>query len=67
MKDLIPAHQTCYPRPRSAPRGVRSIVRLSDRVTKPRNRRPDMAAGPHGPLWLDGSGRFLSSLAADPA
>lgn len=67
VKDLFPAHQTSYPGPRKARRGVKSIVRLSDRVQKLRNHRPDMAAGPYGPLWLDGSGRFLTALAADPS
>ncbi len=67
LKDLFPAHQTSYPGNRRARRGVKSIVRLSDRVAKLRNHRPDLATGPFPPLWLDGSGRFLAGLAADPA
>lgn len=67
LKDLFPAHQTSFPGNRRARREVKSIVRLSDRVVKLRNHRPDIDAGPYPPFWLDGSGRFLPVLAADPA
>lgn len=66
VKDIFPGHQTTRPGRHKARRGVKSIVRLSDRVLKLRNHRPDMAPGAFLPLWLDGSGRFLPGLARDP-
>lgn len=54
MTELFPAHQITTPGKFRSRRGVKSIVRLSDRVEKLRNHRPDMR---EGALWLDGSGR----------
>jgi len=61
---LFPGHQTSTPGKFKARRGVKSIVRLSDRVEKLRNHRPDMRddAGPI--LWLDGSGRVTPHFQA---
>lgn len=63
--EQFPLHQSATPGPRRARRGVKSIVRLSDRVERLRNHRPDMFYD-RGPVtWLDGSGRVLDSLALD--
>jgi hypothetical protein len=65
IKDLFPMHQSERPgKPRSR-RGVKSIVRLSERVGRLRNHRPDMRSDRGPVIWLDGSGRPLASLMAD--
>jgi FkbM family methyltransferase len=65
MTELFPGHQTLTPGKFKARRGVKSIVRLSDKVEKLRNHRPDMHAD-RGPLrWLDGSGRETGHFQAD--
>jgi len=66
LTELFPAHQSLHPGKMKSRRGVKSLVRLSAKVEKLRNHRPDMR-GDLGPVvWLDGSGRPLSTLAADP-
>ena len=65
LLDLFPMHQSMRPGKMKSRRGVKSIVRLSDKVERLRNHRPDMFAD-HGPVrWLDGSGRDQKTLAAD--
>jgi FkbM family methyltransferase len=65
VKDLFPAHQTERPGKFRARRGVKSIVRLSEKVERLRNHRPDMFED-RGPLrWIDGSGRPARSLIED--
>lgn len=61
----FPLHQSLRPGPRRARRGVKSIVRLTPRVERLRNHRPDLHADAGAATWLDGSGRPLASLAAD--
>jgi FkbM family methyltransferase len=57
VSELFPGHQTLTPGKLKARRGVKSIVRLSEKVEKLRNHRPDMRTD-RGPVrWLDGSGR----------
>ncbi|MGB3146992.1 MAG: FkbM family methyltransferase [Paracoccaceae bacterium] len=63
--DLFPAHQSTTPGIRKSRRGVKSLVRLSDKVERLRNHRPDMLQD-RGPVrWLDGSGRDQLTLPAD--
>jgi FkbM family methyltransferase len=65
VKDLFPLHQTEKPGSFRARRGVKSLVRLSEKVERLRNHRPDMV-GEFGPLiWLDGSGRPQPTLHLD--
>lgn len=65
MTELFPGHQTLTPGKFKSRRGVKSIVRLSERVEKLRNHRPDMR-GDLGPIrWLDGSGRPTGHFMAD--
>ncbi|MEL6915460.1 MAG: FkbM family methyltransferase [Pseudomonadota bacterium] len=65
MIEQFPLHQTERPGPRKALRGVKTIVRLSEKLDKPRNHRPDFR-GDHGPVtWLDGSARPLGKLHED--
>lgn len=66
VTDLFPGHQTATPGKHKAHRGVKSIVRLSDRVEKLRNHRPDLRTDVGPVLWLDGSGRVRPELHADP-
>ncbi len=46
-------------------RGVKSIVRLGPNVEAVRNHRPDLAIPPDQSVWLDGSGRAMTTLAED--
>lgn len=66
LNELFPAHQTSRPGKMKSRRGVKSLVHLSDKVQKLRNHRPDMRKDLGPVVWLDGSGRPLASLAADP-
>ena len=63
----FPRHQSENPGPRKALRGVKTLVRRSERLEKPRNHRPDFHSD-RGPVtWLDGSGRPISTLPEDPS
>lgn len=65
LTEQFPRHQTLTPGKLKARRGVKSIVRLSERVEQLRNHRPDMR-GDAGPiLWLDGSGRVVTHFMQD--
>lgn len=66
LKDLFPAHETETPGGRKARRGVKTIVRLSERVDQIRNHRPDLHMARGTPRWIDGSGRDIRNLPADP-
>lgn len=67
VTEQFPRHQTKHPGARKALRGVKTITRISPKLDKPRNHRPDFHTDCAPPIWLDGSGRRLESLAADPA
>lgn len=62
---LYPGHETLTPGRRKARRGVKSITRLSPRVTAIRNHRPDISDNFGTVKWLDGSGRSRSELLND--
>ncbi|MEM7489225.1 MAG: glycosyltransferase family 2 protein [Pseudomonadota bacterium] len=67
MTEQFPRHQTEAPGRWKAARGVKTIVRLSEKLEKPRNHRPDFHAD-QGPVrWIDGSARPIETLAADPS
>jgi len=66
MTEQFPRHQSERPGPRKALRGVKTIARISEKLEKPRNHRPDFHTD-RGPVtWLDGSGRPLDTLLEDP-
>jgi FkbM family methyltransferase len=65
IKDQFPLHQTERPGHYRARRGVKSLVRLSEKVERLRNHRPDMVDVGSPVIWLDGSGRPQSTLHAD--
>jgi FkbM family methyltransferase len=65
LKDLFPLHQTERPGKMRSRRGVKSLVRLSDKVAKLRNHRPDMITVDGPVIWRDGSGRPQTTLLAD--
>ena len=65
MTELFPAHQTTTPGKFKSRRGVKSVVRLSERVEKLRNHRPDMRDDLGPILWLDGSGRVTGHFLSD--
>ena len=65
LTELFPAHQNTAPGKKMARRGVKSIVRLSDRVEILRNHRPYMRDDLGPILWLDGSGRPTAHFTAD--
>ncbi len=65
VKDQFPLHQSERPGSFKARRGVKSLVRLSEKVERLRNHRPDMADAGSPVIWLDGSGRPQPTLDAD--
>lgn len=65
LTEQFPGHQSTTPGWKKSRRGVKSLVRLSDRVEKLRNHRPDMRNDVGPILWLDGSGRLQATLHAD--
>ena len=65
IKDQFPLHQTETPGKFRARRGVKSLVRLSEKVERLRNHRPDMIDEGSPVIWLDGSGRPHPTLHAD--
>lgn len=65
LLEQFPRHQTLRPGQRKARRGVKSIVRLSNKVLRLRNHRPDMDLSGEPVVWLDGSGRSQTTLPAD--
>lgn len=62
LTEMFPRHRTLEPGSRKAKVGVKSIVRLSDRVAQVRNHRPDLRADLSDPVWLDGSGQRMPEL-----
>ncbi len=57
VTEQFPRHQTELPGWQKRHCGVKSLVRLSDRIARIRNHRPDIKAGVSDPVWLDGSAR----------
>jgi FkbM family methyltransferase len=66
VRHQFPAHESETPGKRKARRGVKTITRLSPKVDKIRNHRPDMVRDGLPPRWLDGSGRHLDWFHDDP-
>jgi len=62
--EQFPQHQTMTPGKWKAGRGVKTVVRLNGKLKKVRNHRPDFKDGAD-PVWRDGSGRMLETLAKD--
>ncbi|MDP5083956.1 MAG: FkbM family methyltransferase [Yoonia sp.] len=67
VTEQFPRHQSETPGFRKSQRGVKTITRISEKLAKPRNHRPDFHADQAEPVWLDGSGRPVETLPADPA
>jgi len=67
VTDQFPRHQSETPGKMRARRGVKTIVRLGENLRHIRNHRPDLSDNAGPVIWLDGSGRALASLQADPA
>jgi len=65
VTEQFPRHQTERPGGRKARRGVKTITRISPKLDKPRNHRPDFRIDMAPPVWRDGAGRELSSLHQD--
>lgn len=65
LTDLFHRHQTTTPGKSRARRGVKSITRLSPRVEKLRNHRPDLVNTMGKVRWLDGSGRETNHFLKD--
>ncbi len=62
----FPRHQRERPGKWRSRRGVKTIVRLGDKVKHIRNHRPDMRKDKGDVTWLDGSARPLANLHDDP-
>ncbi|MDO5603757.1 MAG: FkbM family methyltransferase [Paracoccus sp. (in: a-proteobacteria)] len=65
VTDLFPAHGTETPGRNLSRRGVKTIVRLGDKLSMARNHRADFHPG-SDPRWLDGSGRETRHFLDDP-
>ena len=65
VKDLFPLHQSEMPHRRQAHRGVKTIVRRSEKLATLRNHRSDFRGTAEDIVWLDGSGRRARVLASD--
>ena len=65
VTEQFPKHSPETPGRWKAHRGVKSIVRLSDRIAKVRNHRPDIHPETVDVIWLDGSGRVREELLQD--
>jgi FkbM family methyltransferase len=65
IRPQFPAHESETPGKKRARRGVKTITRLSPKVARLRNHRPDMLHDALPPRWLDGSGRYLDWFHAD--
>ena len=66
MIDQFPRHQRETPGKFRSRRGVKTIVRLGDKLQFIRNHRPDMRVDAGPVTWLDGSGRPLEVLQEKP-
>ena len=66
VTELFPAHETPRPGRWRAKTGVKSLTRLSPRIAKIRNHRPDLAIPTDEAVWLNGSGARVDDLAEDP-
>lgn len=66
MIDQFPRHQRENPGPLRSRRGVKTIVRLGEKIQYIRNHRPDLRHDLGQVTWLDGSGRPLTALHDDP-
>ena len=65
LTDPFPVHQRKAPGRFRARRGVKTIVRLGDKLKKIRNYRPDMHDDAGPVVWLGGSGRPDETLVDD--
>lgn len=66
LTELFPQHQRKSPGERRSQRGVKTIVRRGKKLQHIRNHRPDFRNDLGEVTWLDGSGRQLDTLHADP-
>lgn len=66
MIEQFPRHQREAPGPKRSRRGVKTIVRLGEKLQYIRNHRPDLQHDSGQVTWLDGSGKPLDSLHDDP-
>ena len=63
VTELFTGHDAPKPGKYRARTGVKSLVRLSDRIAQVRNHRPDLKCDG---VWLDGSGQRMADLADGP-
>ncbi len=66
LKDRFPKHQTLTPGPKKAKRGVKTIIRKSDRLERMRNHRSDFKSEFDDVRWLNGSGAEMDDFLNDP-
>ncbi|WP_226548979.1 glycosyltransferase family 2 protein [Celeribacter naphthalenivorans] len=66
LTEQFPGHQNPGPGEKKAHRGVKSITKMSPRVTAVRNHRPDLSESFGTVRWLDGSGRMRREFLDDP-
>lgn len=66
MIEQFPRHQREAPGAWKSRRGIKTIVRLGEKLQHIRNHRPDLRHDVGQVTWLDGSSRPLNSLHDDP-
>ncbi|MBV1868768.1 MAG: FkbM family methyltransferase [Marinosulfonomonas sp.] len=66
VTDLFPRHQRETPGKQRSRRGVKTIVRLGEKLNYIRNHRPDLQKG-DAVTWINGSGAPLAALHKDAA
>jgi FkbM family methyltransferase len=66
VTEQFPRHESEAPGRLKALRGVKTITRIGPLLARPRNHRPDFVGLPEDVVWLDGSGRPLTTLLDDP-
>lgn len=65
VTEQFPRHQTERPGKWKASRGVKTILKVSDRIKKIRNHRSDFREDIDDLVWLDGSGRRTTVFSDD--
>jgi len=65
ITELFPGHGSPRTGRWKARGGVKSLTRLSDRVERIRNHRPDLNVETENAVWIDGSGNRITELAVD--
>lgn len=68
VMDQFPAHQSEYPMPRKAHRGIKTLTKIDEKLKEIRNHRPDFVVeSQNGIIWRDGSGVPTTFFTDEPS